>query len=75
MRVNEQFELQRELIRCRLFDRLHAIANRVDVIVDADGRIELYGTVCSFYQKQLAQEAVFHLPGVVEVVNHLEVDD
>lgn len=40
----------------------------------ADGGIlYLRGRVSSYYQKQLAQEAVVDLPGVVEVVNQAEV--
>jgi hypothetical protein len=35
----------------------------------------LRGRLSSYYQKQLAQEAVAGLPGVVGVVNQAEVTD
>ena len=38
------------------------------------GRVVLRGTVSSYYQKQMAQEAVRRLQGVEGVDNHLEVD-
>jgi osmotically-inducible protein OsmY len=37
------------------------------------GRIVLRGTVGSFYQKQVAQEAVRTIEGVDEIENQLEV--
>lgn len=40
---------------------------------DGRGVLFLRGRLSSFYQKQLAQEAVAGLPGVVEVVNETEV--
>ena len=38
-----------------------------------DGVLLLRGRVSTFFQKQLAQEAVRHLEGVVQVVNEIEV--
>lgn len=38
------------------------------------GRVVLRGTVSSYYQKQLAQEAVRRLQGVDSIENQLEVD-
>ena len=38
------------------------------------GRVVLRGVVNSFFQKQMAQEAVRHVEGVEEVENNLEVD-
>jgi osmotically-inducible protein OsmY len=35
--------------------------------------IVLEGRLSSFYQKQLAQEIVGHIEGVVQVVNQIEV--
>ena len=37
------------------------------------GLLVLQGRVQSYYEKQLAQEAVAGLPGVAQVVNQLEV--
>ena len=37
------------------------------------GRVVLRGTVSSYYQKQMAQEAVRRLQGVEGIDNHLEV--
>ncbi len=37
------------------------------------GRIVLRGVVQSYYQKQMAQEAVRHVDGVEDILNQLEV--
>jgi osmotically-inducible protein OsmY len=37
------------------------------------GRITLLGTVYSYYQKQMAQEALREVDGVAEIHNELEV--
>jgi osmotically-inducible protein OsmY len=37
------------------------------------GRVTLKGVVDSFYQKQMAQEAIRHVDGVHEITNELEV--
>ncbi|MBN1910257.1 MAG: BON domain-containing protein [Pirellulales bacterium] len=37
------------------------------------GRVTLQGSVRSFFQKQMAQEAIRHLDGVQEIANELEV--
>jgi osmotically-inducible protein OsmY len=39
----------------------------------SDGRVVLRGTVGSFYQKQMAQEALRGLEGLAEITNELEV--
>ncbi len=39
----------------------------------SDGVLLLRGRVPNFYTKQLAQEAAGRLPGVVDVINHIEV--
>jgi hypothetical protein len=39
------------------------------------GTLTLRGRVPSYYLKQLAQEAVVDLPGVIEIDNHVQVDD
>ena len=46
-----------------------------DVSCDCrDGTLYLRGHTHSFYRKQLAQEAVRRLDGVVTVVNEIEID-
>ena len=37
------------------------------------GRVVLHGTVGSYYQKQMAQEALRRVDGVEEIENRLEV--
>lgn len=39
----------------------------------SDGRVTLHGTVHSYYQKQMAQEALRQLEGVQTIDNRLEV--
>jgi osmotically-inducible protein OsmY len=39
----------------------------------ADGRVTLRGTVGSYFQKQMAQEAIRHVVGVQEIANEVEV--
>jgi osmotically-inducible protein OsmY len=42
-------------------------------IETAEGRVVLRGTVASYYQKQMAQEALRRVEGVDHIENHLEV--
>ena len=37
------------------------------------GRVVLKGTVSTYFQKQMAQEALRHIDGVLEIENQLEV--
>jgi osmotically-inducible protein OsmY len=39
----------------------------------SEGRVTLRGVVDSYFQKQMAQEAVRHIDGVAEIANELEV--
>ncbi|MCR4413566.1 MAG: BON domain-containing protein [Thermoguttaceae bacterium] len=39
----------------------------------AEGRVTLRGVVCSYFQKQMAQEALRRVEGVHEILNELEV--
>lgn len=39
-----------------------------------EGRVVLRGTVSSYYQKQMAQEALRRLKGVDQIENQLEVN-
>ena len=38
------------------------------------GHVRLEGTVCSFFQKQMAQELVRHMDGVERIDNKLQVN-
>ncbi len=59
--------------------RLHGVHHpnirRLTCQCDERGTLYLRGRVSSYYQKQLAQEAVSGLAGVAEVVNQTEVVD
>ena len=39
----------------------------------SEGRVTLRGVVGTYYQKQMAQEAIRHVDGVHEIANELEV--
>ena len=39
----------------------------------SEGRVTLRGVVRSYFQKQMAQEALRHIDGVYEIANELEV--
>jgi osmotically-inducible protein OsmY len=39
----------------------------------SDGRVTLRGVVDTYFQKQMAQEAIRHVDGVHEIANELEV--
>jgi|ERR1700693_5124005 len=56
----------------RLQERL-VLANRRIACEFHEGTLVLRGQVSSFYEKQLAQEAVRTLDGVEQIVNRLEV--
>jgi osmotically-inducible protein OsmY len=70
-----------------MLDRASTLLDRIDraislnphlagrhVTIEANqGRIRLLGIVNSYYQKQMAQEAVRHIEGVDTVENELEV--
>ena len=58
--------------------RLHLDGNgctecRNVVVAAESGTVTLTGTVTSFYAKQLAQEFTRRVPGVVSVINLIEV--
>ena len=56
----------------RLQQSPHVILREVSCEFD-QGVLVLRGRVPSFYYKQLAQEAIAHVEGVVQVVNKIEV--
>jgi osmotically-inducible protein OsmY len=65
---------------CPLFDRIHSalstnphVPSRQVRVEAADGRVVLTGNVKSFFQKQMAQEAIRRIDGVQMIDNMLEV--
>ncbi|MHB8902987.1 MAG: BON domain-containing protein [Thermoguttaceae bacterium] len=65
-----------ELLRAarkRLNNAFHPSIRKLACHCDEKGTLYLRGRLSSYYQKQLAQEAVSDLPGVVEIVNQAEV--
>jgi osmotically-inducible protein OsmY len=65
---------------CPLFDRIHSalstnphVPNRQVRVEATDGRVVLKGSVRSFFQKQMAQEAIRRIDGVQMIDNMLEV--
>jgi osmotically-inducible protein OsmY len=66
---------------CPLFDRIHeALVSSPHVpapqvrVEAADGCVVLKGSVRSFFQKQMAQEAIRRIDGVQRIDNLLEVN-
>ena len=64
-----------------LFDRIHeALTTNPHVpsqqvqVNAAEGRVTLTGNVRSFFQKQMAQEAIRRIDGVEKIDNLLEVN-
>lgn len=49
------------------------LARRKVLLETQSGRVTLRGEVDSFFQKQMAQEAIRRLDGVREIMNELEV--
>jgi osmotically-inducible protein OsmY len=54
-------------------ERLDLAASRQVFCENHEGVLVLRGRVSSFYEKQLAQEAVRKLDGVDQIVNQIEV--
>jgi osmotically-inducible protein OsmY len=50
------------------------VPSRAVHIEAADGRVVLKGSVRSFFQKQMAQEAIRRIDGVQQIDNLLEVN-
>jgi osmotically-inducible protein OsmY len=64
-----------------LFERIHAalttnpyVPSREVHVEATDGRVILKGSVRSFFQKQMAQEAIRRVDGVEAIDNLLEVN-
>ncbi len=69
-----------EMIEMPLDDRVLTALERSPYITrrnlrfeTAAGRVTLRGVVHSYFQKQMAQEALRHVDGVAEIANELEV--
>ena len=63
-----------------LDDRIHSaleqspyVRQRTLRFETSEGRVTLRGTVGTFFQKQMAQEALRNITGVCEIANELEV--
>jgi osmotically-inducible protein OsmY len=63
-----------------LFDRIHSalstnpyVPSRQVSVEASEGRVTLKGSVGSFFQKQMAQEAIRRVDGVQMIDNLLEV--
>jgi osmotically-inducible protein OsmY len=50
----------------------HLTRGKVQLVAD-EGRVVLSGVVNSFFQKQMAQEALRRIEGVESIENHLQV--
>jgi len=57
----------------RLRQSLHSSLQDISCECDEAGVLLLRGQVPTFFQKQVAQEAVLRLDGVTKVVNEIEV--
>jgi osmotically-inducible protein OsmY len=69
---NSLFDDVTQAARRRLSESPYATIRRVSCEYDG-GMLRLRGHVPTFYHKQLAQEAVADLDGVLQVVNQTEV--
>ncbi len=49
------------------------LAGRHLILETKDGAVILRGTVDSYFEKQMAQEALRSVDGITEILNHLEV--
>ena len=59
----------------RLRQSLYSSLQDITCECDEAGILFLRGQVPTFFEKQLAQEAVLHVQGVAQVVNQVEVED
>jgi osmotically-inducible protein OsmY len=58
---------------CAAIERNPYLARRNLRFETSDGRVTLRGVVNTYFQKQMAQEAIRHVDGVAEIANELEV--
>jgi osmotically-inducible protein OsmY len=73
--------MQSATLTAPLFERIHAalmnnphVPSRQVSVEAADGHVVLKGSVRSFFQKQMAQEAIRRIDGVQRIENLLEVN-
>ncbi len=64
--------LLEDRVHCAL-DQSPYVTRRTLRFEMSEGRVTLRGTVGSFFQKQMAQEALRNIAGVHEITNELEV--
>jgi hypothetical protein len=69
--LHELAEAARRRLKNTSYHRIRGLSCECD----ERGVLYLRGRLSSYYQKQLAQEAVAGLPGIVGIVNHAEVVD
>ena len=63
-----------EAARVRLRHSLYLAIRNVECCLEADGVLNLRGSVPTYHYKQLAQTAVAEVPGVQQLINEIEVD-
>jgi osmotically-inducible protein OsmY len=51
----------------------HLKQRNVRLETHTDGQVTIRGQVYSYFEKQMAQEALRHIEGVTEIVNQLDV--
>jgi osmotically-inducible protein OsmY len=68
-RSNDITEAARRCLRASPYNVFAGVSCECD-----DGVLFLKGQVSSFHHKQVAQEAVARVNGVIQVVNEIEVD-
>jgi osmotically-inducible protein OsmY len=66
-------EMPLETRVCTALEGNPYIARRNLRFETSEGRVTLRGVVTTFFQKQMAQEAIRHIDGVAEITNELEV--
>lgn len=63
-------------VRTRIEDALKRIAqidSRRISVSEADGKVQLYGSVRSWFEREEAERAAWAAPGVSEVIDHIQV--
>lgn len=72
MSANSSNDLERQIQRV-ILHHPHLVQRRVHFRSAPNGRVTLEGEVASWFEKQLAQEAVRQIVGVTAVENALQV--
>lgn len=63
-----------EAARVRLLHSPYRAIRNITCYLEADGVLNLRGSVPTYHYKQLAQTAVAEVSGVRQIVNEIEVD-